>query len=425
MTILILILTDMKKLNKNMVKNHVWKELYKLFDTFVDNSTGWKYTAQSKWKTADVFLRLAQASLENTSLEDVCDSYEGCSSDTVHYRLKKLDFDQTVSQINDMLRYTAQGFKIHKNQKIIIAIDITDHPWYGETDHELSVGSKLKAGTQFFNRYFTACIITKTYRIPVYFRPIRQEDGSSPHKLVEEMLREIFWWCPISRILADCWFFSLDLFEVLKMYKIQFLFNLKVRDKVKKRIEMVKETQRNLATQDDVDIADSKKFYQWLKKNELMTFKFESAFMYRNFYQFPVVLQTVLQKKQKGRKKFIEYVRLFSYTTNIDASGDYLKKLYKKRWGIETQYRVARQFLAKTCSQSTGLRIFLNGLSYVLTSLWLRLSLISNRIKEKKSEYIDFDLPLKIRITDPLIYTVSALKRIIRSEWAVFRGDDY
>ena len=38
-----------------------------------------------------VFRRLAQASLENTSIEDVCENYEGCSADTVQYRLKKMN----------------------------------------------------------------------------------------------------------------------------------------------------------------------------------------------------------------------------------------------------------------------------------------------------------------------------------------------
>ena len=147
----------MKKTKKDMVKNHIWMELYKLFAKFIDNSAGWKYAAQSKWTSADVFRRLAQASLENTSLEDVCENYEGCSADTVHYRLSKLDFSQTVQLINDVLRYIAQGFKLHKSQKITVAIDVTDHPWYGDTDHELSVGSKIKSGTIFFNRYFTAC----------------------------------------------------------------------------------------------------------------------------------------------------------------------------------------------------------------------------------------------------------------------------
>ena len=38
-----------------------------------------------------VFRRLAQASLEITSIEDVCENYEGCSADTVQYRLKKMN----------------------------------------------------------------------------------------------------------------------------------------------------------------------------------------------------------------------------------------------------------------------------------------------------------------------------------------------
>ena len=207
------------------------------------------------------------------------------------------------------------------------------------------------------------------------------------------------------------------------MYNIDFLFNLKVRDKVKSRIEMIKETQRMLALQDGVDISKPKDFYQWLRKNELLTFKFESAFTLRNFHQFPVVLQTILQKKQKGRKKFKEYVAIFSYTSNIDASGEYLKSLYKKRWGIETQYRIARQFQAKTCSLSTGLRIFLNGLSYILTALWLRLSLIANRNASSRKKNLDFELPLTIKPKDRLLFTVSFVKRSICREQTFNLGD--
>ena len=200
------------------------------------------------------------------------------------------------------------------------------------------------------------------------------------------------------------------------MHNIEFLFNLKVRDKTKKRIEMIKETQRKLALLENVDVSKAKDFYLWLMKNSLLTFKFESAFTLRNFHQFPVVLQTVLQRKQKGRKIYKEYVMIFSYTSNIDASGEFLKSLYMKRWGIETQYRVARQFQAKTSSLSTGLRIFQKGLGCILTALWLRLSLISNRLKGKKNKKIDYDLPLDVKPKDKLEFTVSFVKRSICRE---------
>ena len=38
---------------------------------------------------------------------------------------------------------------------------------------------------------------------------------------------------------------------------------------------------------------------------------------------------------------------IFSYTSNINTSGEYLKTLYKKRRGIETQYRVLGNFKLK------------------------------------------------------------------------------
>ena len=148
-----------KKQNKATVRQRVWSELNKLFDRYLDGAEGWTFSKQSRWRPIDIFQRLVQAALEETSLEDVCSSFEGCSADTVHYRITKLGFMQVVRQLNDLLRYTAQGFHIHGKQKLTLAIDITDYPWYGDRDHELSVGSKPKSGTHYFQRYFTACIL--------------------------------------------------------------------------------------------------------------------------------------------------------------------------------------------------------------------------------------------------------------------------
>ena len=122
-------------------------------------------------------------------------------------------------------------------------------------------------------------------------------------------------------------------------------------------------------------------------------------------------------KKKKGRKGYLECLDHYVFTSNIAASGEYLRKLYKLRWGIETQYRVAHQFQAKTTSLCTNLRIMLVGLSFVLTGLWLRLNLILNRIVQNKSLIVDYDLVLRFYITDKLIMTVSRVKRLIQSMW--------
>ena len=412
-----MILTAMYQPKDNPAMPQIWTELHKLFGRFVDGNPGWIYSQQSRWSTTEVFFRLIQASVENTSLEDICTSIEGCSADTVQYRIKQLDYLATVRQLNDMLRYTAQSFKFHKNKILMLAVDITDQPWYGNRDHELSVGSQKKEGTMFFNRYFTACILTEKYRIPIYFLPLRQEDGVSPFKLMQALVREVHWWCPFSRVLADSWFFSKDLFDLLETYKIDYLFNLKKQKRIKQKLNEVKESQRLLARASGIDPTNLNEFYQWLKKNRLLTFKFESNLRLRNNHRFPVVVYTNFVKRKKGRKSYLECLDHYVFTSNIAISGDYLRRLYKRRWGIETQYRVAHQFQAKTTSLCTNLRIMLVGLSFVLTGLWLQLNLILNRIIQKKSQQVNYDLALRFYSTDKLIMTVSKVKRLIQSMW--------
>ena len=413
----------MKKPNNNTVKKQVQLELHKLFGRYLKGTVGWVYSKQSHWKPADVFERLVQAVLEQTSLEDICSSFEGCSADTVQYRVNNLDFGQIVQQINAMLRYTTQGFYIHGKQTLTLAIDVTDYPWYGDRNHDLSVGSKMRPGTRYFHRYFTACILTKTYRIPVYFRPLRQEDGFSPYDLVEEIIREIYWWCPVVQLLGDAWFFSKELLDLLNSYNIEYLFRKKVQQNLKREVEQLKATQYELAQAAGVDCTNPRKFFRWLKKQKLLTFKFESILTMRNNHRYPVVVQTVFVKKRMGRNSIEEYLDWYVYTTNISASGEYIKALYKSRWGIETQYRVAHYFQAKTTSSSTTIRIFLVGLSFILTAVWLRINAFLNRIVEKPSPPLNYDLPLRIYRTDNLKLTVLKLKRIIQAIWRVdYRG---
>src|SRR3990172_8288164 len=156
----------MKKPNNEIVRQQVQSEINKLFELYVEGSNGWKYAKQEAWRPVNVFKRLVQADLEQTSIEDVCTDFEGCSPDTVHRRIGDLQFASAVRVLNDMLRHSVQGFQFHGNERLTVAIDITDNPWYGDRQHEFCVGSKGKQGTFYFNRYFTACILTQGYRIP-------------------------------------------------------------------------------------------------------------------------------------------------------------------------------------------------------------------------------------------------------------------
>jgi hypothetical protein len=80
--------------------------------------------------------------------------------------------------------------------------------------------------------------------------------------------------------------------------------------------------------------------------------------------------------------------RYFAFITNLKVGSiDNAFKLarnFRKRWRIETGYRVKETFLAKTCSLSYSMRLFLILLSFVLGNVWI----LINAIFKDKTEFV-------------------------------------
>jgi hypothetical protein len=63
--------------------------------------------------------------------------------------------------------------------------------------------------------------------------------------------------------------------------------------------------------------------------------------------------------------------KLLVFATNTSLKPMRLHKLFRKRWGIETSYRMIGLFLAKTTSKRYGLRKLFFFLAVVLYNLWV------------------------------------------------------
>ena len=77
------------------IKKIVQTKLNKFFALYIDGTKGWTYAPQSEYLPIDIFERLVQACCENSSIEDVCSEFSGCSADTVQYCVNPLEFDQS------------------------------------------------------------------------------------------------------------------------------------------------------------------------------------------------------------------------------------------------------------------------------------------------------------------------------------------
>jgi hypothetical protein len=75
------------------------------------------------------------------------------------------------------------------------------------------------------------------------------------------------------------------------------------------------------------------------------------------------------RRQDKGGKG-----KLFIFATNTSLKPKRVRKLFKKRWGIETSYRTIRQFQAKTTSKLYTLRKLYFYLAVLLYNIWVLLN---------------------------------------------------
>ena len=403
--------------NANPINRVVLTRLNKLFASYVEGSEGWIYAAQAEYKPLDIFHRLFQAVAENSSVEDVCTDFSGCSPDVVQDRINPLEFEQTVHQINQCLQDVASSFLFHGNQIITLAIDITDKEFYGNKEHELSKGSKPKNGTCYFNRYFTASLISPKFRVPVYFRPLRKQDSASPEVLFQEMWNLLRSWLPVERILGDGYFYSQEVIESCDFYGFDYLLNMTEYPWVKEKIAQIRQMLERMAHAVGVDPTNIRAFWYWLGRQGLRTWKFPNQAVEPSSRPSEIVLRLKLQTKKTKPGAVHEKLVFFSYVTNIQASGTYLETLYGSKWGIETGYRVQNQFRAYTTSQSTSMRIWLMGLGFVVMALWLFLNLRLNRFHEQLTPNEFFREPFRVYRTDQLVLIVKKFLRQLQDLW--------
>jgi len=96
-----------------------------------------------------------------------------------------------------------------------------------------------------------------------------------------------------------------------------------------------------------------------------------------------IIMQRVIRIKYAGcvEVNFVCYydnnrkIKL-CYITNMDTKPEETYALYRKRWGIETGYRVKGNFTANTCSKSLSIRIAYSMFSILLYNIWVLINLI-------------------------------------------------
>jgi putative transposase len=233
-------------------------------------------------------------------------------------------------------KITDQIISMAKNRGLLngpvdCAIDFTDELYYGDRNDPMVVGTKPQKGTSKAYRFATITIVEKECRLTIRALPVNE--NTSKREVVADLVNYAKERIEIGVLCIDRGFYSVDVFTTLNTLKIKYVIPAVQNPRI---VWQMRGQQPPKII--PITIGDKKKSV--------------SA-------NLVIVLDDNMEKR--------------GFVTNMDPDRMHtrkISKLYSKRWGIETAYRVKKDFRPKTTSKNYIIRLFYFLFSVCLYNLW-------------------------------------------------------
>ena len=253
-------------------------------------------------------------------------------ADTLHCWIKRI-YDVDIMRAFEL--QVREALRRLNVRSAAIAIDFTHEPFYGKSWnlHTINVSKAESHNAEF--RYVTCCLIIKDKQIPLMALPVRY--GQQVAQTIE-----IFRFClslkfKIRYVLFDRGFYNAELIDFLHSKKLNYLMLVPIRD-------------GKIRGYKDKTISFAKYNHQ------LYYTKAKSGWR--------PTTNLVVCKNQFG------YDWMFATNIKLHNPKDYVL-LYKRRWQIETNYRVEDEAKIKSKSVNYRIRYFYFILSMLFHLLWI------------------------------------------------------
>jgi len=235
-----------------------------------------------------------------------------------------------------------------KGQKLEVAIDFHDQPFYGKSKQAegLWVGAEAKNGTTKVYRVATLYVIKNGHRLTLAIKFVLPPDSAK--EIVEYLLKqfnrlEIKAKC----LYLDRGFGAIEIARYLKEIKQTAIVACPIRGKTG-GLKALCAGRKSYRTK---HIFKSAK--HGLEETEMVMFK---------------AFTTTTKKGRKVRKaKWLAYILV---NCDEQLSAKKVKEKYRKRFGIEASYRCAKKVRGWTTSANAAYRFILMGMSFLLTNIW-------------------------------------------------------
>lgn len=364
--------TAKRKSKERKVSSNVFKFTANLLNEYL------KFPAakNSLYSSSDINQCLIELSLSKSYAESgLADLSEKCNMPnrvptgrTFRGRIERLaekQIREALIEANDQVLLILRRYSVFR-RKAVVAIDYTRQPFYGDPDAKNVIGGKQERGTTWGYTYASIDIVEAGRRLTIYSCTVNQfsEKAEVVKKLIfEAKARGVH----ISIVLLDRAFFTIDVIDVLKSLGVYFIIPAVKNDTVKEAMQNYDEKQ------------PAKRFILGNKRKST-TF---------NLYLYKRKAEQLPKKKKLAVSDLY-----FGFATNLPRSLAiklplFIPKEYRRRWGIETGYRVQDNALAKTTSTNYKLRLLYQLVSVLLYNVWHFANFLLCRALKKP-----FDKPL-------------------------------
>lgn len=272
------------------------------------------------------------ASLTNSCVEGSAGFTGAVSGQTVRNHLKRQDPSGLVRMNDDVVMRLRSAGALSK--KCILAIDTHDIMYYGDPGAEGVVGTQPRKGSHWAYKFGSISVLVGGERLTLAAVPVMHEPRvEHVKKLIEHA---ISLGVRPKILLLDGAYNSAEVINYLNSTSMKYIIRIAAPiDGIRHGDDFIYRTRGH-------------------RRRE------EEQAMFR--------LVAVNGRDRSGK------VRLFVFATNTDLKPKRIRRLFRKRWGIETSYRMINKFLARTTSRLHALRILYFYLAVLLYNLWVLLN---------------------------------------------------
>lgn len=304
-------------------------------------------STQGAFSSSELFQILVRAASNRDSIENTSKLLKKspCGKN-IRYHLDKIkNFEDLETQLNSALK--SRKLPGIKKGKLKLAIDFNLIPYYGNPTPEEKpyiYRSQAKLGTCSFYAYASLYVLKKGKRLTLAIRGIRSQDtnvGIITYLLASIESLKI----RVKTLYLDRGFFSISVIRWLKALDIPFIMPAIRRGKQ----------------------GGIKQFLKGKKSYKTIYTMGKSSEDYVTFDLWIIVKY----RKGKRNKYGLEYLAYVVYKSNVSLH--YIQTDYRKRFGIESSYRIKNICRIKTTNKKPVIRLLLLGISFLLVNIWVNL----------------------------------------------------